>query len=63
MSGTPEKKTTGFVYGHLKMMDLLDNHARSIIGESDGLVIAFRYNDITKFSNEVRNILTEICLR
>ena len=63
MSGDSDKKTVGFVFGHLKLLNLLENHARSVIGDSDGLILAFRFNDIPKFSNEIRNTLTEMCLR
>ncbi len=57
VSGDAEKKGAGFVIGELGFCGILDRHAVSVIGDSDGIVMALRFEDINKMDKSIKAII------
>jgi hypothetical protein len=63
VSGKIEKRGPGFMIGELGYFGILQKHPFSITGESEGIVLALRIEDIHKMSNDIKNIISLIVIK
>ena len=57
VAGDAEKKGAGYFIGELGLSGILDRHAVSIVGDSDGIVLAMRFEDINKMEKGTKAIV------
>ena len=51
------------MFGYYGFFNLLEKHAETMTGDSEGIVLAFRLDELTKFSEDIRNTMINYCLR
>ena len=65
--GIGNRRGVGFCFGESAYCGIVHKHARSIVGDGDGIVMAIRLEDINKFHRDIQvilhNYLTNKCIQ